>query len=196
MSDTTYEQPLSPGAYLVRERHAEYRSEYWAGDVEAMTGASRPHNLVVTSLVRSLGNALHGGPCEVYSQSMRVRLQSARAYVYPDVVVACGSPRFEDAEVDTLIDPVLVIEVLSPTTERYDRGRKADAYRAVETLREYLLVAQDAPRVERYRRGEDGAWSCHVAASLEDEVELESVGCVLRLAEVYERVLPLRGPGT
>lgn len=193
MSDVTYEQPLSPGAYLVRERRAEYRSEYWGGEIEAMTGASRPHNLVVSNLVRALGNALAARPCEVYSQSMRVRLQSARAYVYPDVVVACGAPRFEDGETDTLLNPTLVVEVLSPTTERYDRGRKADAYRAVPSLHEYVLVAQDAPRVEVYRRGADGAWSCHVAAAPDDTVELASVGCVLRLADAYERVLPPRG---
>jgi Uma2 family endonuclease len=193
VSDVTYEQPLSPGAYLVRERRAEYRSEYWAGEVKAMTGVSRAHALVTLNIGASLHAQLRGRPCEAYTQDLRVRIAAAGAYVYPDVVAVCGTPAWEDAQTDTLLNPTLVVEVLSPTTERYDRGRKADAYRAVPSLHEYVLVAQDAPRVEVYRRGADGAWSCHVGAAPDDTVELASVGCALRLADVYERVLPPRG---
>lgn len=193
MASGTASERLTREAYLARERASETRHEYGDGEVVELGGSSRWHSLIVTNLLVGIGNPLRWGSLAALGPAMRVGIPERRAYLYPDVVVAPLEGPTEDEENDTLLDPILVVEVLSPATEERDRGRKADAYRAVETLREYVLVAQDAARVEVYRRGADGAWCCHVAASLDDEVELESVGCALRLADVYERVLPPRG---
>ena len=193
MAPGTASERLTREAYLAWERASETRNEYWDGEVVELGPQSRWHSLIVVNLLAGLANALARGPLIALGPAMRVGLPESRAYVYPDIVVAPFDGPCEDEEEDTLLDPILVVEVLSPRSERHDRGRKADAYRSIETLREYVPVAQDAARVEVYRRGAGGAWSCHVAASLDDEVELESVGCVLRLADVYERVLPPRG---
>jgi Uma2 family endonuclease len=180
---------LTPEAYLAFDRGAEYRSEYFEGEVVAMTGASRKHNLIVASLTRELTQQLKGKPCELYPNDMRVRVPSSRLYTYPDVVIVCGEPRFEDEYVDTLLNPTLIIEVLSESTESYDRGKKFGYYRTVESLVEYLLIAQDEHKIEQYVKQTDGRWLLSEASSLKASVELESIQCVLALKEVYDRVL-------
>jgi Uma2 family endonuclease len=187
---TTVYEPITPTQYLVRERAAASKSEYYAGAVVAMAGASRTHVRIVTSLARHLGNRLAGGPCEPFVAAMRVGITGAGAYVYPDVAVVGGEPRFEDPALDTLVNPTVLIEVLSSSTERLDRGRKAQAYRALPTLREYVLVAQDRPRVEVYGRGDDGTWEREVRQGLADVLPLRSLGLEVPLAAVYERVFP------
>jgi Uma2 family endonuclease len=132
----------SPAEYLALERAAEHRHEYVSGRVYAMTGASREHNVIATNTSRALGNQLSGRPCETYQSDMRVKVSETGMYTYPDVVVACGTPAFEDAYVDTLLNPTVIIEVLSPSTEAYDRGEKFAHYRRLPSLREYLLIAQ------------------------------------------------------
>jgi Uma2 family endonuclease len=187
---TTVYEPITPTEYLVRERVAASKSEYYAGEVVAMAGASRTHVRIVTSLARHLGNRLHCGPCEPFVADMRVGITGAGAYVYPDVAVVCGEPQFEDPALDTLVNPTVLIEVLSATTERLDRGRKAQAYRALPTLREYVLVAQDRPRMEVYTREQDGAWSTEVLQGLDGVLALRSLKIEVPLAAVYERVFP------
>lgn len=186
---TTMEPPLSPEEYLLRERKAEYKSEYYGDRLVAMTGASRLHNLVSGNAFFHLKAQVRGRACEIYSGDMRVRVPTETGYVYPDVVVACGEPRFEDAELDTLVNPTVVVEVLSPSTERYDRGEKWEHYRRVPSLRQYVLLAQDRPHAEWFTRHEGGLWLFAEAAGAEAEIRLESIGSTLRLADVYDGVL-------
>ncbi|WP_027147852.1 Uma2 family endonuclease [Methylobacter tundripaludum] len=174
--------------YLTLERSASSKSEFHDGQIYAMTGASREHNLVTINIAGELRNQLKKRPCEAYVNDMRVKAADARSYHYPDIVVVCGTPQFEDAHVDTLLNPTLLIEVLSPSTEAYDRGGKFAHYRKIPTLREYLLVAQDQPSIERYLRQGD-VWILTEAVGLEADVPLESIDCVLSLREIYDKVL-------
>ena len=151
--------------YLTQERSASYKSEYHEGQIYAMTGASRKHNLVSGNIYRELSLQLKKRSCEAYINDMRVKATEALSYYYPDVAVVCGAPQFEDAQVDTLLNPTLLIEVLSPSTEAYDRGKKFAHYRKIASLREYLLVAQDQPNIERYVRQGD-VWILSEAVGL------------------------------
>lgn len=153
-----------------------------------MTGASRKHNLITVNIAGELRNQLKKRPCEAYGSDMRVKAAEARSYHYSDIVVACGTPQFEDAHVDTLLNPTLQVEVLSPSTEAYDRGGKFAHYRKIPTLREYLLVAQDQPSIERYLRQGD-VWILSEAVGLDASMSLDSIACVLNLREVYDKVL-------
>lgn len=190
MSTTTSPptDPISPEEYLAAERVAEAKSEYYAGQVVEMSGASEAHNLIVAQLVAALVGQLRGRPCRTYPSDMRVGVGPGLAYVYPDVVVVCGTPRFADGRRDILLNPAVLVEVLSPSTETDDRGRKWELYRRLESLREYLLISQDARRVEQYVRREDGLWLFSEANEEDAVVELPSIGCSLALADVYDRV--------
>jgi Uma2 family endonuclease len=179
---------ISPEEYLRRERLAEYKSEYLNGEIFAMSGASRAHNLVTINISREISQQLRGRPYETYASDMRVKVSSARFYTYPDVVVVCGEPRFEDSELDTLLNPTVLIEVLSQSTERYDRMAKGLYYRSVDSLAEHLLVAQHAVRVEQYAKQPNGEWLMTEYMSPEQIVQLESIGCSLVLADIYEKV--------
>lgn len=174
--------------YLALERSASYKSEFHDGQIYAMTGASRKHNLVSGNIYRELSLQLKKRPCEAYINDMRVKAAQARSYHYPDIVVVCGTPQFEDTYVDTLINPTLLIEVLSPSTEAYDRGGKFSHYRKIASLREYLLVTQDQASIERYVRQGD-VWILTEALGLEASMPLESIDCILSLREVYDKVL-------
>ena len=179
---------LSPEEYLALERKAEIRSEYLDGDMVAMSGGSREHNLIVTNIVRELSTQLRGRPCEVYPSNMRVKVSSTGLYTYPDVVVVCGEPQFEDAIIDTLLNPTVIVEVLSDSTESYDRGAKFGHYRKVASLIEYLLVSQHESRIEQYVRQPEGPWLRSQAAGAKGQIELPSINCTLALSEIYERV--------
>ena len=173
--------------YLALERSASIKSEFHDGQIYAMTGASRAHNLISLNIGRELSLQLKNRPCEAYMNDMRVKATKARSYHYPDIAVACGTPVFEDTQVDTLLNPTLLIEVLSPSTEAYDRGGKFAHYRKIDSLREYLLVMQDQPGIERYvRQGE--VWILSEALGLEAAMLLESIACTLSLREVYDKV--------
>ena len=174
--------------YLTLDRSASYKSEFHDGQIYAMTGASRQHNLVSGNIYRELSLQLNKRPCEAYINDMRVKAAEANSYYYPDIAVACGTPQFEDAQVDTLLNPTVLIEVLSPSTEAYDRGGKFAHYRKIASLREYLLVAQDQYSIERYIRQGD-VWILTEALGLEASIPLESIDCVLSLREVYDKVL-------
>lgn len=182
------EQFITAADYLALERQAETKSEYLNGRIYAMSGASEEHNTIVFNLARRIGNQLDKKPCRGYVNDMRVKVSPTGLYTYPDVVVVCGEPRFEDQHADTLLNPTVIIEVLSDSTEGYDRGEKFAHYRALPSLSDYLLVAQDQPRIEHYQRQPDGRWLYSAADGLEAQVEIANIGCVLHLAEVYERV--------
>ncbi|EXJ15588.1 Uma2 family endonuclease [Imhoffiella purpurea] len=187
----TMAQPLdhlTPQDYLDWERQQETRHEYVNGEIHAMTGASRRHNLICVNIAASLHAQMRGRPCEVYSNDMRVKVSETGMYTYPDIVVACGEPSFEDAHIDTLLDPVLIVEVLSESTEGYDRGAKFMHYRNLASLRDYLLVAQDSNRIEHYGRQDGNRWLLTEYNSLDARVVPTGIDGVLLLSDVYERV--------
>ena len=179
---------LTPEEYLGIERKAEHKSEYLHGEMLAMVGASRKRNLISGNVFAELRQQLKGMPCEAYTNDMRVKVPSVGLYTYPDVVVVCGEPQFEDSYIDTLLNPTLLVEVLSESTESYDRGKKSGYYRTIESLAEYLLVSQDEYRIEQYMKQRDGRWLLADIRSLEGVVELVSVPCVLALIDVYDKV--------
>lgn len=179
---------LTSAAYLTLERKAESKSEYFAGEMFAMAGASRRHNLIVANIIRVLGNQLLERPCNVYPSDMRVKISKLDKYTYPDVVVACGEERFEDEYHDTLLNPQIIVEVLSDSTEAYDRGKKFEHYQYLDSLAEYLLVAQDSPRIERYVRQDDKTWTYTESHHLEETVLLTTIDCTLPLKDVYAKV--------
>jgi Uma2 family endonuclease len=182
------EQFITPADYLALERRAETKSEYLNGHIYAMSGASHSHNRITINLGAMLHSRLRGKLCEPFVNDMRVKVSPTGLYTYPDVIVVCGEPRFEDADVDTLLNPKVIIEVLSDSTEAYDRSGKFAHYRALESLTDYLLVAQNQPRIEHFARQTDRSWRYSVADGLEAEIEIATIDCVLQLAEVYERV--------
>jgi len=185
---------LTVAEYLAIERRARTRSEYLDGEMFTMPGAGRRHNLIKGNTERELSLQLKRHPCEVYSSDQRVHIPATGLYTYPDIVVVCGEPRFEDIELETLLNPTLIVEVLSSTTEAYDRGKKFEHYRTIESFVEYLLISQDEPLIERYLRQDDGTWLFKAVASLDSRIVLPSIGCELALAEVYEKVeLPSAG---
>ncbi len=159
---------LTPERYLEIERAAERKSEFYEGEMFAMAGTRQAHNLLVSNAVREPGQQFRGRPCEVYPNDMRVRVRPAGPYNYPDVTAVCGEPRFLDGREDTLLNPDLVVEVLSPSTEAYDRGRKFEHYKEIESLREYRLVASDRMYADLYTRQPDGRWILTSAHRLED----------------------------
>jgi Uma2 family endonuclease len=183
-------QRLTIAEYLALERQAETRHDYLDGEVFAMTGASRAHNLIAGNVFREIANQVRRRPCEVYTGDMRVRTP-AGLFTYPDVVAVCGEPRFDDSQSDTLLNPTLIVEVLSASTEAYDRGTKAAQYRSLPSLAEYVLVAQDQVRVEHWsRQPADGApeWLRKDLTALTERLELPSIGCRVRVGDIYERV--------
>ncbi len=179
---------LSAQEYLQGERQSEGRSEYHHGEIFAMAGASRRHNRIVTNLTSALNVQLQSRPCNNYSSDMRVRIGHAERYVYPDIVATCGREHFEDDQQDVLLNPLLIIEVLSPPTEAYDRGDKFRYYQTIPSLREYVLVSQDYRGFEVYRKQPNGGWSCELLQAPPLTLRLESVNCVLTEAEVYAKV--------
>jgi len=179
-------QRLTIQEYLAFERQSETRNEYLDGEIFAMTGASRAHNLIAGNIFGEVRNLLKRRSCEVYQEAMRVRTP-AGLFTYPDVVVVCGEPRFDDIHFDTLLNPTLLVEVLSPSTEAHDRKTKATQYRSIPSLSEIILVAQDQVRIEQYsRHGDD--WRQGGLTSLDQLLEMPSIGCTLLLSDVYERV--------
>src|SRR5205085_7130396 len=179
---------LSPEEYLAIERKSELKHEYFAGEMFARVGASKRHNLITANIIRILGNQLLKRPCNVYPSDMRVKVSATGKYTYPDVVVACEEEKFADAESDTLLNPVIVIEVLSESTEAYDRGKKFEQYQAIESLTEYLLVAQDPYRIEQYVRQSNREWRYSEYHNAEEIIKLNAIGCDLAVKDVYAKV--------
>ena len=174
--------------YLALERSCEAKHEYYNGEVFAMSGASKWHVLIVTNLVYELQSQLKDGPCQVYATDLRVRVAPTGLYTYPDVILLCDEPRFSDEQEDTLLNPALIIEVLSESTKDYDRGGKFERYRTVDSFVEYLLIAQDRPHVEHHTRQPDGSWLLRETNNLEDTIQVKSVPCSLRLSDIYNKI--------
>ena len=176
---------ISPEEYLRRQRDAEMKSEYENGVIIAMAGGTAEHNRIAFDLGVSLANQLRGKPCEPFGSDMRVRVSREKFY-YPDFTLVCGEVKFDDK--NTLANPTLIVEVLSDSTESRDRVVKFDAYRALPSLMEYVLVAQDRARIECYTRQPDESWRIDIAIGTDAILPLPGIGCELRLAEIYARV--------
>lgn len=179
---------VTPEEYLALERKAEFRNEYRNGEIVPMTGGTREHNLLETNLIRILGNALLDKDYEVYPGDMRVKVSETGLYTYPDVAVVRGEPQFEDDEFDTLLNPIVLFEILSKSTESYDRGEKFSQYRTVPSFVEYLLVSQTEMRIERFSRQPDGSWLMRDYQQPEEVVPLDAIECRLTVGEVYHKV--------
>jgi len=179
---------LTPEQYLEIDRASEFRNEYYNGRMYLMPGGSHPHAIVISNLGRHLGNALAKQPCVVTTSDVRVRVRESGLYTYPDVVVVCGTPRYMDDRDDTVLNPVLILEVLSPSTEAYDRGFKSAQYRTLESLQEYALVSQSEARVEIFRRQPSGDWLLSESAGMDSLCRFDSVGCTVAMRDVYDKV--------
>ena len=174
--------------YLERERKSDLRNEFYSGEIFAMSGASFEHTCIVDNLVFELTQRLLGGSCRVLSKDMRVKVNASGLYTYPDLIVVCGKPDLEDSHGDTLLNPQIIFEVLSPTTEAYDRGQKFNHYRQIPTLKEYVLVSQDRPMIERYIRQSDVSWNLTDFKPPQESFELLSVAASVKIADVYRSV--------
>ncbi len=179
---------LSRRDYLSLERKAEFKSEFIDGDVFAMAGASREHNLIAANIVRTLGNQLIDSPCHVYPGDLKVRIERMDAYTYPDIAIACEPEHFEDDHRDVLLNPLALMEILSESTEAYDRGVKFAHYQFIQSFIEYILISQVSPRVERFVRQNDGTWIYSIYGAMGDIVPVGSVNCELPVSEIYRKI--------
>jgi Uma2 family endonuclease len=188
----THSNPLlTPEEYLEREYLSEFRNEYVDGEIFAMAGTSVDHSRIVVNISRELSTQFRRGPCEVFVNDLRVKRADNRMYTYPDVGVVCGSISVDKYKgTETLSNPLIIFEVLSPSTEAYDRGLKFQRYQGIETLREYVLVSQETVLVERYLRQTNGEWLYSSLNTLEDSLHLVSAAATLKLSDIYERVFP------
>ena len=186
---TAHPQPrVTPEEYLELDRASDVRNEYYNGHMYAMSGGSVLHAIIIGNLTRETGNALRGRPCFVAPSDLRVRISPDGLYTYPDIVVVCGELKVLDRRNDTVLNPILVIEVLSPSTEAYDRGLKSAQYRTLETLQEYALVSQSEARVEIFRRQSSGDWLLSEAVGLESACRFDSLDASVKLSEIYANV--------
>jgi Uma2 family endonuclease len=179
---------ITPEEYLALDRQAQVKSEYYAGQIIAFAGASKQHNLIVANVLAGIHRQLVDRPCNVYPSDMRVGISKTGMYAYPDIVVTCGEEQFADENSDILLNPIVLIEVLSESTANYDRGDKFDQYRRIESLREYLLVSQEPHRADQYIRQNDTQWLLTEFHRAEDVIRLGSINCELALKEIYAKI--------
>ncbi len=185
MSAVPKPRKITVEEYFALEAKAERKSEFFDGEMFAMAGASREHNVLTRNLTAELHNRLRGGPCQVFVADQRVKVDRTGLYTYPDLLIVCGTPEYAPENRDTLTNPKVVIEVLSDTTEKYDRTTKFRKYKQLPSLMEYVLVSQDEPLIERYVRSPDGSWAQSDFVGLEATLSLAAVPANVPLAEVY-----------
>lgn len=174
--------------YLALEESAEYRSQFYNGEIFAMAGASRKHNVIAMNVASNLHYQLRNRPCEIYRNDMRVKV-SENLYAYPDIVIVCGEPQIEQNRGENLLNPIVLIEVLSPSTEKFDRGGKAQLYRLMPSLKEYILISQNKPYIEHFVRQENGGWLLtEMSEVLSDVLQLSTISCELNLSDIYAKI--------
>ncbi|MGP0070402.1 MAG: Uma2 family endonuclease [Bryobacteraceae bacterium] len=178
---------VSAEEYLALDRAAEFRSEFLDGEIVAMSGGSLRHSGLQIDLAVTVQTALQGTSCQVFSADLRVRV-SSRMYTYPDLTVVCGKPMLADERQDILLNPTVIFEVLSPSTEYYDRGVKLRHYRSIDSLQDYILVSQDQIRIEQYTRRDANTWTFRDYQGPSETLLIESVGVSPPLARIYERI--------
>ena len=188
---------LTVAEYLAFERSSESKHEFFDGELFAMTGGTPAHSLIASNFIREAGNALKDRPCVVYTSDLRVKVNATGLYTYPDVTIVCGEQKFDDDQRDTLINPTIVVEVLSKSTASYDRGPKSKHFRKIDSLQALILIEQDGPVVEVYRRQSDGKWILSDATELTESIAIEPIGISIPLAEIYRNVtFPEPGPSS
>jgi Uma2 family endonuclease len=178
---------LTAEEYLAIERDAEYKSEYYKGEVFAFAGASLRHNQITANILANIHSQLRRRPCSAFTSDMRISIPQTPHYAYADAVIVCGQPQLDDDSSDNLLNPTVIFEVLSPSTERFDRGKKFESYQRIASLLEYVLVSQDMPRVEQFLRQQDGRW-LYSDTSGNGTIKLTSIDCELSLNDIYEKV--------
>lgn len=179
---------FTPEAYLEFERNGNEKHEYYAGNIYAMAGGSARHNRIAGSTYATLYIQLRQRNCNVYPSDMRVKIVQTGLYTYPDITIVCGNEQYEDEKEDTILNPTIIIEILSPSTEKYDRGKKFQHYRSILSLREYILIAQDEYHIEHFVRQSDNTWVFSETLDRDASVELATIHCSLLVKEVYEKV--------
>lgn len=178
----------SVAEYLELERTGLQKHEYYRGTIFALAGSSEAHNLILSNIVTSLNTQLRSRSCKVYPSDMRLKIPGTGLYTYPDISVVCGTAQFDDPKRDTLLNPLVVIEILSPSTESYDRGKKFQHYRTIESLCDYLLISQDEQRIEHYVRQQDNNWLLISYAHSHSSCYLQSIDSTLSFEDVYNKV--------
>lgn len=186
---TIPQERMTPEEYLEFERAAvDCKHEFYKGEIFAMSGGTWQHSLLIAAVIRELGNALEGKPCQVFNGDLRIKVNESGLYTYPDASVICEEAQLEDSHKDTLLNPLVVVEVLSDSTEKYDRGQKFDFYRTIPSLKQYVLVSQNKPQVEVFTRSEDTGWLLTVATGKNTSIELTALECELSLGELYRQI--------
>lgn len=181
---------LTPEEYLAIERKADFKSEYYNGEMFALAGASEKHELIRGNTFAAIHQLVKGKPCKVYSSDIRIWIEKAGLYTYPDISIVCGKPEFIDSNVDTLKNPVTVIEVLSDSTEKYDRSQKFKFYMSIPTLKEYILVSQNKIILEQFIKDEkkDNEWLLRIFDKPEDSFEIHSIKEKINLKDIYDKI--------
>jgi Uma2 family endonuclease len=180
---------LTEAEYLALERAAlDVKSEFYDGEIFAMSGGTRWDSRIGTNLATEFTNKLQGHRCEPFNAELRLKIEATGLFAYPDLSVVCGEPRFLDQEMDTLLNPTLIAEVLSDSTESYDRGKKFEHYRQIPSLREYLLVSQYEPRIEQFIRQANNEWLLSEVVGINAAIELPALGIQIELARVFANV--------
>jgi Uma2 family endonuclease len=181
-------QRVTPEEYLELERNAEFKSEYLDGQIYAMAGSSPEHSAITFNLSVEVGTQLRGKPCQGFSSDMEIRTSYDGLYAYPDLSIICGEPTFQDEKRDVLLNPKVIFEVLSPSTERFDRGAKFLRYQIIESFTDYVLIAQDEARVEHFIRQADGSWRYLIVRGLASRLHIASLDCVVSLTGLYDKI--------
>jgi Uma2 family endonuclease len=184
---TNHKTLITPQEYLAIEREAQYKSEYYKGEIFAFAGASLRHDRIAVNILAAIHGQVRYGSCSAFSSDMRITVPQTQHYTYADVVVVCGEPQSDDDFKDNLLNPIVIVEVLSPSTESYDRGKKFESYQRIGSLAEYVLVSQDRPRVEQFLRQPDSRW-LYSEISGAGVIKLTSIDCELSLEDIYEKV--------
>jgi len=174
--------------YLAMERVSEIKHEFYDGDIFDMTGGTPAHSLIASNIIREAGNALKSRPCVVFNSDLRVKVNPSGLYTYPDVTIVCGQQQFDDDQRDTLVNPTVIVEVLSKSTAIYERGAKSKQFRKIESLQALILVEQDSPVVEVYRRQPEGNWLLTEATDLSESIAIQPLGISIPLSEIYRNV--------
>ncbi|MDB5390978.1 MAG: hypothetical protein JWM11_6624 [Planctomycetaceae bacterium] len=174
--------------YLEFERNSELRHEFFQGEMREMTGGTLEHIIVIMNLGYALQNQLPESDFLVVTNEMRVKVNLSGLYAYPDVIIVKGQAELEDESRDTLLNPIVLMEVLSDSTEKYDRGEKFSLYQGIPSFQEYVLVAQNRPEIDQFVRDKSGTWQRHVYRSLSDNLKLQSVPCSIPLTTIYKKI--------
>jgi Uma2 family endonuclease len=186
-------QPIAratPEEYLRLERESQEKHQYYLGEIFAMAGGSAYHSLIIANLIREIGIRLKGGPCHVFDSNLRIRTPRTTLYTYPDACVVCGDLQYDalDAQQETVTNPTVIIEVLSPSSEAWDRGRKFDSYIQIDSLKQYLLVSTFNPRVESFVRQPDNTWNFSITFGQTESIQIKALKIELPLSEIFAGV--------